>query len=480
MNVLFICNSEFGQAQIVLAVAAKLLMEEKLRVHVASFPALKSRISGINDDIGRLNSIRFHALSGPSMTQGYFEDFEDVSDMCHPCGIQGAAYSYQLFPKIVSMYKDNQYRQVVESCRNSILQVRPALIVVDAQFWAALDVCRNGSTPYFVITPSGLSGVIANIQPRGAVLWKYPVISSGFPYPLPFSLIPANIYLTIRLLLVLYFSTILSTVLKTRQSLHLEGQFPMFETYRKEEHYILPAQPETDFHYEHIPKNLTCCGPLSIPYPPLREQDPQLESWLLRRRTIFVNLGSQVRLKLQNTLNLAEALKMTLKRHLDAQVLWKLNSTAEVFAKAESTLHNELDQDRVRICTWLEVDPTAIMRSGRLCCVVHHAGANAFYEALGCSGAPQIALPVWLDTYNVAAQMEYLDVGIWANRDAAPNVNLDALSHALLIVMGDSKRSLRLHSRARELQRTCDAGGGSERAAGKILEFLRSAATTVS
>ncbi|KAK1979027.1 diacylglycerol O-acyltransferase [Colletotrichum cereale] len=475
MDVLFICNSELGQAQIVLAVAATLLREEKLRVHVASFPALKSRISQINDVFGQFNSISFHALNGPSMTQGYFENFEDVSNMCHPCGIQGASHSYKMFPKIVAMYKDDQYRQVVESCRTCIRETRPGLVIVDAQFWAALDVCRNGSTPYFVITPSGLWGVIASIQPRGAILWKYPVISSGFPYPLPLSLIPANTYLTVRLLLTLYFSQTLAAVLKARQSLQLEGQFPMFEAYRKGEHYILPGQPKTDFDYEYIPENLTCCGPLTAPYPRLREQDPQLELWLLRKRTILLNLGSQVKTGLQNTINLAEALKITLKCHSDAQVMWKLNTTEEVFAEAQSVLRNELDQGRVRISKWLEVDPTTIMKSGHICCVIHHAGANTFYEALGCSGAPQIALPVWLDTYNIAAQMEYLDVGIWANKDTAPNIDGDAVSRALLTIMGNSDRSLTLRSRARELQETCKAGGGSERAADKILSFLRSA-----
>ncbi|EFQ36696.1 diacylglycerol O-acyltransferase [Colletotrichum graminicola] len=473
MAVLFLCNSELGQAQIVLGVAANLIKEEKLQVHIASFPALRSRISQINGIFGRSNPIRFHALSGPSMTQGYFENFDEVSDMCHPCGIQGAAHSYTLFPKIVATYNNDQYRLVIEACRNCILETCPALIVVDAQFWAGLDVCRNGSTPYFVITPSGLWGVIAGIQPHGAIMWKYPVIGSGFPFPIPLSLIPANIYLTIRLLLALYFSSTLSALLLTRRSLHLEGQFPMFETYRKDEHYILPGQPATDFHYEHIPDNLTCCGPLTIPYPQLQEQDPQLDSWLLQRRTVLVNLGSHIKLSVQNAIHLAKALQVTLERHSDAQVLWKLNCTAEGLSEARSTLQNEINQDRARISAWLEVDPTAIMKSGQLGCVVHHAGANTFYEALGCSGAPQIALPMWLDTYNIATHMEYLDVGIWANKNAAPNIDRDELSRCLLTVMGDSKRSLVLRSRAREMQEACAAGGGSERAATKILNFLR-------
>ncbi|EFQ36498.1 uncharacterized protein GLRG_11643 [Colletotrichum graminicola M1.001] len=97
---------------------------------------------------------------------------------------------------------------------------------------------------------------------------------------------------------------------------------------------VLPGQPATDFHYEHIPDNLTCCGPLTIPYPQLQEQDPQLDSWLLQRRTVLVNLGSHIKLSVQNAIHLAKALQVTLERHSDAQVLWKLNCTAEGLSEA--------------------------------------------------------------------------------------------------------------------------------------------------
>lgn len=175
-KVLFACNSEYGQAQVVLAVATTMLKEPNIEVHLASFLPLEPRVNFLNNVFGQQSKlIQFHPLDGPSMTQGYFRHYSEPPALYHPCGVQGAIRSYQMFPKAVAAYDDGEYARLVESFGAIISEVQPGLIVVDAYLWAALDVCRNSSTKYAVITPTGLWGLISGIQPRAAVMWKYPM-----------------------------------------------------------------------------------------------------------------------------------------------------------------------------------------------------------------------------------------------------------------------------------------------------------------
>lgn len=236
---------------------------------------------------------------------------------------------------------------------------------------------------------------------------------------------------------------------------------------------VLPGQPETDLCFDNIPENLTCCGAITIPFPSLHEQDPELEAWLQRGPTILVNLGSHVQMESDNATQLALGLSMALEHQPNTQVLWKLKASAIVMDKIRDVFeaNSKPAHDRVVITPWLDADPAVILESGHICCVIHHGGANTFYEALG-AGTPQIALPVWLDTYNIASQLEYIGAGIWANRGSAPGVDSQALGRAILDVLGNGEQSIAFRKRAHELGEVCRAGGGRNKASAKILEML--------
>ena len=64
-------------------------------------------------------------------------------------------------------------------------------------------------------------------------------------------------------------------------------------------------------------------------------------------------------------------------------------------------------------------------------------------------GVPQIILPIWFDLYNYAATAEHLGVGIWPNKDTAPDWEADALSRGFMEALSAARRPASGHCRAR-------------------------------
>jgi len=66
--ILFITNSESGQANTILALAGELLSRPDTAVHVASFPALEKRVAALRDGVfPRPSSPTFHTIHDVDM-----------------------------------------------------------------------------------------------------------------------------------------------------------------------------------------------------------------------------------------------------------------------------------------------------------------------------------------------------------------------------------------------------------------------------
>lgn len=158
--------------------------------------------------------------------------------------------------------------------------------------------------------------------------------------------------------------------------------------------FFISSLPELDFPLKSHSRIVTC-GPIIRDAPPISESDPELAAWLTKGSTIYVNMGSLFRYTEKTALELARSLNLVLEE-LDrvapqgprAQVLWKLASypgDVELAARNSavwSVFGDKLDDDRVRIVSWLESSPLAILRSGKIGCSVHHGGASSYNEAV--------------------------------------------------------------------------------------------------
>lgn len=155
---------------------------------------------------------------------------------------------------------------------------------------------------------------------------------------------------------------------------------------------LVSSLPQLDFPLK-IPAHVVSCGPIIRQPVSVWVSEPDLAEWLAEGRTIYVNMGSLVRMTEDQAVELANALKIVI-NELDKQVekgrlqvLWKLRKYGaySVFlpgCRIEQVLCQAFQQDRIRVKTWLQADPLAVLRSGSVVCSIHHGGANSYNEAV--------------------------------------------------------------------------------------------------
>ena len=77
-KILFVTNSESGQANTILAMALEATTRPHVEAHVASFPALKRRVEGLSP------KIKFHQLDGKNMFEMMLPQGVSEATLPHP------------------------------------------------------------------------------------------------------------------------------------------------------------------------------------------------------------------------------------------------------------------------------------------------------------------------------------------------------------------------------------------------------------
>jgi hypothetical protein len=174
----------------------------------------------------------------------------------------------------------------------------------------------------------------------------------------------------------------LKDVTTARKNAGLPGKSPVYTPYVKTVTYLLPTTPESDFPISYSP-NLVPCGGIFLPSPPLHAIDPELETWLKAKPTVLVNLGSFLKPDRSYIRELAKAIKALFDCNPEVQVLWKLDfQGAELPEEVVEFLSTEISSQRLMIQKWLKVEPAQLVLSGLITLVVHHGGANTFFEVV--------------------------------------------------------------------------------------------------
>ena len=186
--------------------------------------------------------------------------------------------------------------------------------------------------------------------------------------------------------------------LNYRKSQGLPGLPPALDIWQKDNHYLLPSVPESDYPC-HVPPNVTGCGPILLPVSPVWKDDPELHSWLEQAPTILINLGTHIRMDDGMAQEFALGLKTVLDSRPDFQILWKIKQSGGMAipsnGKPESgfrgkgvkkdsllAISEEVSRGRGKIVEWMSVSPLAVLQTGHVICSVHHGGSNSFHEAL--------------------------------------------------------------------------------------------------
>ncbi|GFF59528.1 diacylglycerol O-acyltransferase 2A [Aspergillus udagawae] len=474
-RVLFLANSEHGQTNIILAITHELLVRGDVHVHIASFPALESRVNKLlHDNAPSYNDsfrsrIHFHPIRGPSNTDVFIRTGKRGA--FHPPGYSGAVLGFQSLCEDIWGWTEDEYVDIYQCCMQIIKSVQPSVIAADFFFLQGRDAAYNAGYTAILINTTSLTHIVLGLQPYSAALWKYPLPGTGFPYPVPPHIIPLNALAVLKTAKMYHGSGRRREIREWRIRHKIHGRFPFADAWRPDRFHLSPALKELDWPMD-VPDNILPCGPILLPTASVEKQDPELASWLRKAPTVLVNLGTLYAPDPKVAENIARGLKMFLTswKGDKVQILWKLpkhpHDKDNVYAQSIKPLEAEVEADSARIRPWFEVEPMAMLQTGQIVCSVHHGGANSWYEAIQ-NGVPHVVLPAWQDCYENAARAEWLGIGVYGNKSRAPNIDAKELSKALSKVMGNTSYK----TKALELAKLCHKKEGRVAAAEKIVEL---------
>ena len=97
-KILFVTNSESGQANTILAMALEATTRPHVEVHVASFPVLKQRVERLSP------RINFHPLVGRSMAEAVLARGFTVEELPHPPMAKSREPYGQVIPVLLTVW----------------------------------------------------------------------------------------------------------------------------------------------------------------------------------------------------------------------------------------------------------------------------------------------------------------------------------------------------------------------------------------
>ncbi|PNP52388.1 hypothetical protein THARTR1_06992 [Trichoderma harzianum] len=459
-RILLLTNVECGELDLFLATGQALLAADPgLDLHLATFlgveeEALPRRITyhQING-ISMYKALEEHAARNPE--NGSISEPLDGPPELLKTKNALRSWASQLMP-----YTGSQMVDVFTSTVDIIKNVKPDLVVVDSLMSAGLTACFH-------------------LEVKFAGLWKYPAMFSHFEYPVSWSKVLLNIHFSCYAVKAIKNDPQRKEV-QSYLTAHtiLRGPLDLIKNRPEGVKILVSSLPELDFPLV-VPKHIIPCGPILRRCPPLKETDAKLAEWLAQGRTIYINMGSIVKVPVDQAIEIAKALKMMMvafSRQAEKgrlQVLWKLKkrgrySVYERTCSIAKILRSEFAHDRIRIVDWIQPEPVSILRTGNVICSVHQGGANSFNEAI-VTGVPQLVLPVWGVHYEYAQRVERLGVGRVGNRATQPRWSADELYRELLHVLVGNDAVL-IKQQAVAMKKICKQhGNGADYAAITIL-----------
>lgn len=264
-TILFITNEHPGLYNVHLATLYSLLQKNpQLTIHYASFPKVEKRVQHISKLAANGKSVDFYPLPGLGYTDSLTKVI-DHSDHAHAPGLA----SVEIFGKNMGVYiapwSAEAYWTLYESCDRLIEEIDPAVIVLDALLAPGINAARQKNRLHAIITPNVLSDLLpAGQQPPWTLFWKYPALGSGFPYPVPWKLIPANMYINFKIIRGILYLPEISAKRKLLEKKGIKKPIDFMGLYRPDVPWITQTLPGAHLPVARIPANVTLTGPINL------------------------------------------------------------------------------------------------------------------------------------------------------------------------------------------------------------------------
>jgi hypothetical protein len=186
-KILFFTSSEYGQANVILAVAYELLLRRKYDIQIVSFAPLKNRIKDLNNLASSEHSdpAIFHTV----LTLSMMEAIRSKGSIGpYPPGVSGALKTYRItLPAMATAWDGPDYMAGYEFCLERIRSINPDNIIIDPLFDQGLQACKTALRNYVVLSPNTFHEILRKQQPFLHQLCRYPAYIH--PHFLTFSIL---------------------------------------------------------------------------------------------------------------------------------------------------------------------------------------------------------------------------------------------------------------------------------------------------
>jgi hypothetical protein len=191
-SVLFLTNSEYGQANVAFAIAYEFLLRNEFDIHIASYATLETRVHQLNKEISLtgsgsskgVNLDEFNAIRQDDTTKAVFHKVPGLSakenamrqniPLGHKPGLWHAPKAFKDMSKALIRSDAASYIQSYRHCLEIIHNLRPSVVIVDPIFFLGVDACKTSGVQYMKLYPTSFMDIIGGQHPRGAIFWKYP------------------------------------------------------------------------------------------------------------------------------------------------------------------------------------------------------------------------------------------------------------------------------------------------------------------
>lgn len=206
-------------------------------------------------------------------------------------------------------------------------------------------------------------------------------MATGIAFPIPWKDVPKNIYQQAYSLIQILGSSAIRSKRSWLQEQGIKHAITASEIDNPAVPWIAMSFPEAEFPLGYIPDNIHVAGPLVLDAAPAETQSPELAGWIKKAPTMLINLGSIVEYDEAMARVMLTAIIPVLEAE-NVQFLWKMKKRGQFGDEFLEPAKKYIGNGRLRLESWLSVDPTSLFKTGDIVASVHHGGANCFYEAL--------------------------------------------------------------------------------------------------
>lgn len=182
-TILFLTNSELGQANVFFAVLYELLRRSNLDLHFGTFSVLHDKVTELFEQAKRdlsyerssPSNITFHDLGGKSMTQILENELRvQGKPATHKSGIRGAFDAYRLLQSLAAPWHGPEYVAMTQNCERLIQSVNPDVVVIDPLLCQGIDACVQLGRQYVILSPNTFKDLTKDYQTKYHVFCEIP------------------------------------------------------------------------------------------------------------------------------------------------------------------------------------------------------------------------------------------------------------------------------------------------------------------